>query len=77
MPALIAEGGFQEFTLKGGEWAVLLLSVLAALIAIAVGLFLAKGILKPRPKKRSTTKRAFLMPRSCVFAWAVVARWIW
>ena len=38
MPALIAEGGFQEFTLKGGEWAVLLLSAAAALIAIAVGL---------------------------------------
>ena len=45
MPALIAEGGFQEFTLKGGEWAVLLLSALAALIAIAVGLFLAKLVM--------------------------------
>jgi len=45
VPALIAEGGFQEFTLKGGEWAVLLLSVAAALIAIAVGLFLAKLVM--------------------------------
>ncbi|MCY7300011.1 MAG: sodium/proton-translocating pyrophosphatase, partial [Ilumatobacteraceae bacterium] len=45
MPALIAEGGFQEFTLKGGEWAVLLLSAAAALIAIAVGLFLAKLVM--------------------------------
>ena len=45
MPALIAEGGFQEFTLKGGEWAVLLLSAAAALLAIAVGFFLAKLVM--------------------------------
>ena len=45
MPALIAEGGYQEFTLKGGEWAVLLLSAAAALLAIAVGFFLAKLVL--------------------------------
>ncbi len=45
MPALIAEGGYQVFELKGGEWAVLLLSVAAALIAIAVGLFLAKLVM--------------------------------
>ncbi len=45
MPALIAEGGYQVFELKGGEWAVLLLSAVAALIAIAVGLFLAKLVM--------------------------------
>ena len=45
MPALIAEGGYQVFELKGGEWAVLFLSVAAALIAIAVGLFLAKLVM--------------------------------
>jgi K(+)-stimulated pyrophosphate-energized sodium pump len=45
VPALIAEGGYQTFTLKGGEWAVLLLSAAAALIAIAVGFFLAKLVL--------------------------------
>ncbi len=45
MPALIAEGGYQVFTLKGGEWAVLLLSVVTALLAIVVGLFLAKLVL--------------------------------
>ena len=39
MPALIAEGGYQEFELKGGEWAVLLLSAAAALLAIAVGFY--------------------------------------
>ena len=38
VPSIIAaEGGYQEFILKGGEWAVLFLSALAALIAIAVG----------------------------------------
>ncbi|MDO9174330.1 MAG: sodium/proton-translocating pyrophosphatase, partial [Actinomycetota bacterium] len=45
MPALIAEGGYQVFELKGGEWAVLFLSAAAALIAIGVGLFLAKLVM--------------------------------
>ncbi|MEQ1700831.1 MAG: sodium/proton-translocating pyrophosphatase, partial [Ilumatobacteraceae bacterium] len=45
VPALIAEGGYQAFTLKGGEWAVLLLSAASALIAIAVGFFLAKLVM--------------------------------
>ncbi|MEI8239529.1 MAG: sodium/proton-translocating pyrophosphatase, partial [Actinomycetota bacterium] len=46
MPALFAaEGGYQEFVLKGGEWAVLLLSVAAALLAILVGFYLAKAVL--------------------------------
>ncbi len=40
-----AEGGYQEFTLRGGEWAVLLLSVAAALIALVVGLYLAKSVM--------------------------------
>ena len=45
MPSLIAEGGYQEFTLRGGEWAVLLLSAAAAVLAIAVGFILAKLVL--------------------------------
>ena len=45
MPALIAEGGYQVFELKGGEWAVLLLSAASALLAIAVGFFLVKSVL--------------------------------
>ncbi|MDO8389482.1 MAG: sodium-translocating pyrophosphatase [Actinomycetota bacterium] len=45
MPALIAEGGYQVFELKGGEWAILLLSAAAALIAIAVGFVLAKLVM--------------------------------
>ena len=42
---LAAEGGYQEFVLKGGEWAILGLSGLSALIALAVGFSLMKGVL--------------------------------
>ena len=45
MPAIIAEGGYQVFDLKGGEWAILWLSVAAAVLAIIVGLFLAKSVM--------------------------------
>ncbi len=40
-----AEGGYQEFSLQGGEYAVLGLSVLAALLALAVGFHLMRGVL--------------------------------
>lgn len=40
-----AEGGYQEFVLKGGEWAVLYLSIASALLAIAVGFYLAKSVM--------------------------------
>ena len=42
---LAAEGGYQVFKLRGGEWAVLLLSVGAALLAILVGFYLMKKVL--------------------------------
>jgi K(+)-stimulated pyrophosphate-energized sodium pump len=42
---ILAEGGYQVFQLKGGEWAVLYLSVAAALLAIAVGIGLARNVL--------------------------------
>lgn len=46
MTAILAsEGGWQDFTLKGGEWLVLALSGAASLLAIAVGFFLAKSVL--------------------------------
>ncbi len=46
MPSILAaEGGYQVFELKGGEWAVLLLSVAAALLAIAVGFYLVKVVM--------------------------------
>ena len=42
---LAAEGGYQLFDLKGGEWAVLGFSGAAALIAILVGFSLMRGVL--------------------------------
>ena len=42
---ILAEGGYQVFELKGGEWAVLLSSAGAALLAIAVGFYLVKDVL--------------------------------
>jgi K(+)-stimulated pyrophosphate-energized sodium pump len=42
---LAAEGGYQEFVLKGGEWVVLYGSAATALLAIAVGFFLMRGVL--------------------------------
>ena len=40
-----AEGGYQEFVLKGGEWAVLWLSAASAILAIAVGFYLARLVM--------------------------------
>ena len=59
MPAIIAEGGYQVFELKGGEWAILFLSAAAAVLAIAVGLFLAKLVLaadEGSPKMKEIAK---------------------
>ena len=42
---IAAEGGYQEFVLKGGEWTVLWLSAAAALLAIAVGFFLVRSVM--------------------------------
>jgi K(+)-stimulated pyrophosphate-energized sodium pump len=42
---LASEGGYQEFVLNGGEWAVLAFSGLAALLAIAVGFGLMRSVL--------------------------------
>ncbi|MFM8848207.1 MAG: sodium-translocating pyrophosphatase, partial [Actinomycetota bacterium] len=42
---IAAEGGWQNFTLKGGEWAVRWLSAAAALLALGVGVFLVKKVL--------------------------------
>ena len=56
---IAAEGGYQDFILKGGEWTVLLLSVGAALVAILVGLMLAKNVLaqdEGTPKMKEIAK---------------------
>jgi K(+)-stimulated pyrophosphate-energized sodium pump len=42
---LAAEGGWQQFTLKGGEWAILGFSGFSAILAIAVGAYLSKDVL--------------------------------
>jgi K(+)-stimulated pyrophosphate-energized sodium pump len=42
---LAAEGGYQTFYLHGGEWLILLASVATALLALAVGFFLMRGVL--------------------------------
>jgi K(+)-stimulated pyrophosphate-energized sodium pump len=42
---ILAEGGYQVFELKGGEWAVLYLSAAAAVLALAVGFFLVRNVL--------------------------------
>jgi len=42
---LAAEGGYQAFSLHGGEWAILAFSGFTALVAIAVGFFLRSSVL--------------------------------
>ena len=42
---LAAEGGWQEFHLGGTEWAILIFSALSAVLALAVGAYLTKGVL--------------------------------
>jgi K(+)-stimulated pyrophosphate-energized sodium pump len=47
MPSLLAsEGGYQDFTLHGGEWLILVGSALTALLALAVGFVLMQGVLR-------------------------------
>jgi hypothetical protein len=58
---ILAEGGYQEFTLRGGEWAVLFLSAGAALVAIAVGFYLAKSVMAADAGWARTTNPASLV----------------
>ena len=44
-PVFAAEGGYQAFKLLGGEWLVLILSAVSALLALGTGFFLMKGVL--------------------------------
>src|SRR5215216_3953750 len=45
MISLAAEGGYQVFSLGGSEWFWLIFSALTALLALAVGLYLVRGVL--------------------------------
>ncbi len=49
MTHILAEGGYQEFTLSSGEWAILIACALTALVAIAVGFILARLVMAEDP----------------------------
>ena len=56
---LAAEGGYQDFTLQGGEWFILVGAALTALLAIGVGFALMRGVLaydQGTPKMREIAK---------------------
>ena len=42
---LAAEGGYQEFTLHGGEWFMLFFAAATAVLALIIGLVLVRGVL--------------------------------
>ncbi|MBI2704393.1 MAG: sodium-translocating pyrophosphatase [Actinobacteria bacterium] len=42
---LLAEGGWQEFTLSGTDWALIIFSAVTAIVALLVGFTLMKGVL--------------------------------
>ena len=55
---LAAEGGYQEFTLGGGEWLILIGSALTALLAIARRLLRSCGACSPRTRARRRCRRS-------------------
>src|SRR5207344_1029831 len=44
-PVFLSEGGYQEFTLSGGDWVILVGAALTAVLALVVGYFLMQGVL--------------------------------
>ena len=66
-----AEGGWQDFTLKGGEWAVLWLSAAAALLALGVGFFLVKKVMA---ESEGSPKMIEIATAIQVGAWAYLKR---
>ena len=70
-PVLAAEGGYQEFSLAGGEWFILVGSALTALLAIAVGFLLMKGVLA---KDQGTPKMIEIAKAIQEGAWAYLKR---
>src|SRR5215207_5191466 len=71
MNVLAAEGGYQVFDLHGGEWAVLGFSAVAALLAIAVGFSLMRGVLAADP---GTPKMIEIATAIQEGAWAYLKR---
>jgi K(+)-stimulated pyrophosphate-energized sodium pump len=68
---LASEGGWQTFTLKGGEWAILSLSGAAAILALLVGWFLVIQVLK---QDEGTDKMKEIAQAIQVGAWAYLKR---
>ncbi len=68
---LAAEGGYQEFELLGGEFAILALSALSALLAIAVGFILMKDVLA---QDQGTPKMIEIATAIQEGAWAYLKR---
>ncbi|MEK7292715.1 MAG: sodium-translocating pyrophosphatase [Actinomycetota bacterium] len=68
---LASEGGWQEFTLKGGEWLILAMSGLAAVLALVVGWFLAVRVLR---EDEGTDKMKEISRAIQVGAWAYLKR---
>ncbi len=68
---LAAEGGYQEFELLGGEFAILALSAVSALLAIAVGFILMKDVLA---QDQGTPKMIEIATAIQEGAWAYLKR---
>ena len=68
---LASEGGWQTFTLKGGEWAILGLSGASAILALLVGWFLVVQVLK---QDEGTDKMKEIATAIQVGAWAYLKR---
>ncbi len=72
MSALIAsEGGWQDFTLKGGEWLILWLSGGSAILALLVGWYLMVKVLQ---QDEGTDKMKDIASAIQVGAWAYLKR---
>jgi len=68
---ILAEGSYQQFTIQGGDWLVLILSAAAALLAIAVGFFLVKSVMAA---DEGTPKMKEIAKAIQVGAWAYLKR---
>ena len=68
---LAAEGGYQEFTLQGGEFAILALSGISALLAIGVGFLLMRDVLA---QDQGTPKMIEIATAIQEGAWAYLKR---